>query len=50
MGALNRIANLFRRTRVDRVINAEVEAHIALCVDDNVAHGMSTEEARCMRL
>ena len=46
MGALNRIANLFRRTRVDREINAELEAHIALRMDDNVAHGMSREEAR----
>ena len=46
MGALNRIANLFRRTRMDREIDAELEAHIALRMDDNVAHGMSREEAR----
>jgi hypothetical protein len=46
MGALNRIANLFRRTRMDREIDAELEAHIALRMDDNVAHGMSREETR----
>jgi len=46
MGALNRIANLFRRTRMDREIDAELEAHIALRMDDNLAHGMSRDEAR----
>ena len=46
MGALNRIANLFRRTRMHREIDAELEAHIALRMDDNLAHGMSRDEAR----
>ncbi len=31
---------------MDREIDAELEAHIALRMDDNVAHGMSPEEAR----
>jgi len=46
MAGFRRIANLFRRTRVDREIDAELEAHIALRMDDNVAHGMSRDEAR----
>ena len=46
MAGFRRIANLFRRTRVDREIDAELEAHIALRMDDNIAQGMSLEEAR----
>ena len=46
MAVLRRIANLFRRTRVDREIDAELQSHIALRIDDNIAAGMSPEEAR----
>jgi len=46
MAGFRRIANLFRRTRVDREIDAELEAHIALRTDDNIAQGMSLKEAR----
>lgn len=46
MGALRRMANLFRRSKVDDDIAAELEAHIGLRVDDYVAQGMSPEEAR----
>jgi predicted permease len=46
IAVLRRIANLFRRTTVNREIEAELEAHIALRVDDNIACGMSPEEAR----
>jgi macrolide transport system ATP-binding/permease protein len=46
MGILGKIANLVRRTRVDRDIDAELKAHIALRTDDNVRHGMAPDEAR----
>ena len=46
MAVLRRIANLFRRSRMDREIDAELQAHIALRTDDNLAKGMSPEEAR----
>ena len=39
-------ANLFRLTRVDREIDAELRAHIEMRVEDNLAAGMSPEEAR----
>ena len=46
MPLLRRIANLFSRSRVDREIEAELEAHIDLRIEDNLAAGMSPEEAR----
>src|SRR5271170_1241137 len=46
MPLLRRIANLFSRSRVDRDIEAELAAHIDLRIEDNVAAGMSPEEAR----
>ncbi len=46
MAVIRRIANLFRRSRVDREIDAELQAHIALRSDDNIAAGMSPAEAR----
>lgn len=46
MSTFHRFANLFRRNRVDREIDAELQSHIALRIDDNVAHGMSAEDAR----
>jgi predicted permease len=46
MAVIRRIANLFRRSRVDREIDRELQAHIALRIDDNLAHGMSPAEAR----
>jgi putative ABC transport system permease protein len=46
VAVFRRIANLFRRTRVDREIDAELQAHIALRTDDNLAAGMSPAEAR----
>jgi putative ABC transport system permease protein len=41
-----RIANLFRRSRVDREIDDELRAHIEMRTEDNVRAGMSPEEAR----
>ncbi len=46
MSMLPRIVNLFRRASVDREIAAELEAHVALRIDDNIAQGMTPEEAR----
>ena len=46
MPLLVRIANLFRRPRLDREIEAEMQAHIEMRAADNLAAGMSREEAR----
>ncbi len=46
MSAFRRIANLFRRSRLDREIAAEIQAHIDLRTDDNVARGMAPADAR----
>src|ERR1700739_5010096 len=46
MAAFSRFANLFHRSRVDREIDAELQSHIALRIDDNLAAGMSPAEAR----
>jgi putative ABC transport system permease protein len=46
MAVFSRIANLFRRSRLDREIEAELQAHIALRTEDNVGAGMTPEEAR----
>jgi putative ABC transport system permease protein len=46
MSIVSRISNLFDRVKVDREIDAEFKAHIELRIDDNLAAGMSPEEAR----
>ena len=46
MALFRRFANLFRRSHVDHDIDAELQAHIALRIDANVAAGMSAEDAR----
>lgn len=46
MALFRRVANLFRRPKVDHDINAELQAHIDLRIDANVAAGMSPEHAR----
>lgn len=46
MPILNRVTNLFRRSRVDGEIAAELESHIALRIEDNIAAGMRPEDAR----
>jgi hypothetical protein len=46
MGLLRRMANLFRRERVSAEIAAELEAHMQLRMEDNIARGMRPEEAR----
>ena len=46
MAGWRRIANLFRRSRLDAEIAEELRAHIAMRTEDNVARGMTPEEAR----
>lgn len=46
MSLFRRIGNLFRRDRLAKEIDDEVQAHLAMRADDNVARGMSAEDAR----
>jgi hypothetical protein len=46
MSIFRRIANLLHRSRIDRDIDVELQAHIALRTEDNLAAGMAPEEAR----
>ena len=46
MAAFRRFINLFRHSEIDRDISAELQAHIDLRMDANIAAGMSPEEAR----
>ena len=46
MALFRRFANLFRRSSLDHDIDAELQAHIELRMDANVAAGMTPEEAR----
>src|SRR5260370_30681697 len=46
MSVFRRMANLLHRARIDRDIDAELQAHVALRTEDNLAAGMSAEEAR----
>src|SRR6187402_2690546 len=46
MSLVRRIGNLFCRSKVDREIDAELQAHIEMRIEDNLAEGMSPEEAR----
>lgn len=45
MAILRRILSLGRRAHVEHEIDAELREHVAMCVDDNMAQGMSREEA-----
>src|ERR1700758_3921943 len=45
MALLRRIWSLGRGNRVQREIEAELHEHMAMCVDDNMAQGMSRDEA-----
>ena len=46
MAVFRRVANLFRRSRVDREIADELQSHLDLRIDSNIAAGMSPEAAR----
>ena len=46
MSIFSRIANLFRRSAVDREIEREMNAHIEMRMEDNLAAGMPAGQAR----
>jgi putative ABC transport system permease protein len=46
MAIIRRFTNLFRRSHLDREIAAELQAHIDLRIEDNIARGMNPEDAR----
>jgi predicted permease len=46
MAMLRRLSNLFRRQNVQREIEAELRSHTEMRIEDNLAAGMSPEEAR----
>ena len=41
-----RLAELFRKPRRDRELNAELESHLQLHIEDNLRSGMTAQEAR----
>ena len=45
MALFRRILSLARRARIEREIDAELREHMAMCIDDNMARGMSREAA-----
>ena len=46
MGMLRRLGNLFRKSTLDREIDAEFKSHIEMRIADNLAAGMSARDAR----
>ena len=46
MSVFRRVANVFRLTRIEREIDAEMRSHIEMRTADNIAAGMSPEAAR----
>lgn len=46
MAAFRRLANLFRRAQVDREIREELQAHIDMRIEENLARGVSPDAAR----
>ena len=46
MSIVGRFANLFRRSKLNEEIEAELRSHIEMRTTDNIAAGMSPEEAR----
>jgi predicted permease len=44
--ALNRIVSFFHKQQRDSDLDAELQSHIELAVEENISHGMSPEEAR----
>jgi MacB-like protein len=45
MALFRRILSLGKRASTDREIDAELREHMAMCIDDNMAQGMSREAA-----
>ncbi len=46
MAISRRLRNVFRRSRVSEEVEAELASHLELRMEDNLARGMSAEEAR----
>src|SRR6478609_8025470 len=46
MGWIDRLVKVFRKERLDRQIDEELEFHLAERARDNIASGMNPEEAR----
>lgn len=46
MSIFRRFSNLFLRSKIEREIDAELRSHIEMRTEDNIAAGMSAEEAR----
>jgi predicted permease len=46
MGLLRRLGNMGRRSTIDNEIDAELRSHIEMRIEENLAAGMSCEEAR----
>jgi predicted permease len=46
MSLVHRIANLFSRAKVANDIDAELQSHLEMRIEDNIASGMSPEVAR----
>jgi putative ABC transport system permease protein len=46
MALFRRMGNLFRRSRIDDEIDAELRSHIDMRIEENLASGMSPEQAR----
>jgi predicted permease len=46
MSTFRRIANLCRRSKVNRAIDEELRSHIEMRTEDNMANGMPREDAR----
>jgi putative ABC transport system permease protein len=46
MSVADRIANLFRRAKIEREIDAELRSHIEMRIEDNLAAGMAPQQAR----
>ena len=44
--AVNRVLALFRREPLDRELDVEMASHLEMAIDENIAHGMTREEAR----
>jgi len=45
MGLFRRVVTLGRRSQMEREIDVELREHMQMCIDDNVAAGMSREAA-----
>jgi putative ABC transport system permease protein len=50
MTHLTRLLNLFRKRRIDAALSEELSSHLQLHIDDNLANGLSPQEARRVAL